>query len=240
MAQPGGVLNRAGHTEAASDLSMLAGFEPAGVLVEILNADGSMARRPQLEAFAREHGLKMGSIEDLIRHRLATEHTVERVDARAIETEHGPFQLFTYRDRISHALHFALLRGDADATEPTPVRVHMLNPLADAVHWRRADFGPAVGDVLALLAREGRGALVLLSEPQDPATLLARIRDVQAEHAGPTRGSALAEWRRNGAGAQILADLGLGRLRVLGTPRRQVGLAGFGLEVVDYLELPPR
>jgi 3,4-dihydroxy 2-butanone 4-phosphate synthase/GTP cyclohydrolase II len=240
MAQPGGVLNRAGHTEAASDLSMLAGFEPAGVLVEILNADGSMARRPQLEAFAREHGLKMGSIEDLIRHRLATEHTVERVDARAIETEHGPFQLFTYRDRLSHALHFALLRGEADATEPTPVRVHMLNPLADAVHWRRADFGPAVGDVLALLAREGRGALVLLSEPQDPATLLARIRDVQAEHAGPTRGSALAEWRRNGAGAQILADLGLGRLRVLGTPRRQVGLAGFGLEVVDYLELPPR
>jgi 3,4-dihydroxy 2-butanone 4-phosphate synthase/GTP cyclohydrolase II len=240
MAQPGGVLNRAGHTEAASDLALLAGFEPAGVLVEILNADGSMARRPQLEAFAREHGLKMGSIEDLIRHRLATEHTVERVDARAIETEHGPFRLFTYRDRLSHALHFALLRGDADAAVPTPVRVHMLNPLADAVHWRRADFGPAVGDVLAFLAREGRGALVLLSEPQDPAALLARIRDVQPEHGAPVRGSALAEWRRNGAGAQILADLGLGRLRVLGTPRRQVGLAGFGLEVVDYLELPPR
>jgi 3,4-dihydroxy 2-butanone 4-phosphate synthase/GTP cyclohydrolase II len=240
MAQPGGVLNRAGHTEAASDLALLAGFEPAGVLVEILNADGSMARRPQLEAFAREHGLKMGSIEDLIRHRLATEHTVERVDARDIETEHGPFRLFTYRDRLSHALHFALLRGDADATVPTPVRVHMLNPLADAVHWRRADFGPAVGDVLALLAREGRGALVLLSEPQDPAALLARIRDAQPEQGVPVRGSALAEWRRNGAGAQILADLGLGRLRVLGTPRRQVGLAGFGLEVVDYLELPPR
>jgi 3,4-dihydroxy 2-butanone 4-phosphate synthase/GTP cyclohydrolase II len=240
MAQPGGVLNRAGHTEAASDLALLAGFEPAGVLVEILNADGSMARRPQLEAFAREHGLKMGSIEDLIRHRLATEHTVERVDVREIETEHGPFRLFTYRDRLSHALHFALLRGDADAAVPTPVRVHMLNPLADAVHWRRADFGPAVGDVLALLAREGRGALVLLSEPQDPAALLARIRDVQPEQGAPVRGSALAEWRRNGAGAQILADLGLGRLRVLGTPRRQVGLAGFGLEVVDYLELPPR
>ena len=93
MAQPGGVLNRAGHTEAASDLALLAGLEPAGVLVEILNADGSMARRPELEAFAREHGLKIGSIEELIRHRLATEHTVERVDEREIETEHGPFRL---------------------------------------------------------------------------------------------------------------------------------------------------
>ena len=238
MAQPGGVLTRAGHTEAASDLALLAGFEPAGVLVEILNADGSMARRPQLEAFAREHGLKMGSIEDLIRHRLATEHTIERVDARDIDTEHGPFRLFTYRDSISRQLHFALLRGEADARVPTPVRVHMLNPLADALHWRRADFGPAVGDVLALFAQEGRGALVLLSEPQEADTLLARIRE-HAEPA-PVRGSALAEWRRNGAGAQILADLGLGRLRVLGTPRRQVGLAGFGLEVVDYLELSPR
>jgi len=241
QAQPGGVLNRAGHTEAASDLALLAGFEPAGVLVEILNPDGSMARRPELEIFAREHGLKMGSIEDLIRHRLATEHTIERVDARSIETEHGPFTLHTYRDRLSHALHFALLRGDADSHIPTLVRVHMQNPLADALHWRRADFGPAVGDVLAAIAHEGRGALVLLGEAQHPDVkhadaLLARIRD-QPE-APRSRSGALAEWRRNGAGAQILADLGLGKLRVLGMPRRQVGLAGYGLEVVEYLELP--
>ena len=104
QAQPGGVLNRAGHTEAASDLALLAGFEPAGVLVEILNPDGSMARRPELEVFAREHGLKMGSIEDLIRHRLATEHTIERVDEREVETAHGPFRLLTYRDRIGHGI----------------------------------------------------------------------------------------------------------------------------------------
>jgi 3,4-dihydroxy 2-butanone 4-phosphate synthase/GTP cyclohydrolase II len=241
MAQPGGVLSRAGHTEAASDLALLAGFEPAGVLVEILNPDGSMARRPELETFAREHGLKIGSIEDLIRHRLATEHTVERVDARDIDTDHGPFRLFTYRDRLSRALHFALLRGDADAAVPTLVRVHALNPLADALHWRRADFGPAVGDVLAAIAREGRGALVLLGEAegtpaQQAEALLARIRESQVEPQKPSRGGALAEWRRNGAGSQILADLGLGKLRVLGTPRRQVGLAGFGLEVVEYVE----
>jgi 3,4-dihydroxy 2-butanone 4-phosphate synthase/GTP cyclohydrolase II len=233
QAQPGGVLNRAGHTEAASDLALLAGLEPAGVLVEILNPDGSMARRPELEVFAREHGLKMGSIEDLIRHRLATEHTIERVDARTIDTEHGPFLLHTYRDRLGHGLHFALLRGQAESDVPTLVRVHMQNPLADALHWRRADFGPAVGDVLAAIAREGRGALVLLGEPPQADALLARIRE-QPEL--PQRG-ALAEWRRNGAGAQILADLGLGKLRVLGTPRRQVGLAGYGLEVVEYVAL---
>ena len=246
MAQPGGVLSRAGHTEAASDLALLAGLEPAGVLVEILNPDGSMARRPELEVFAREHGLKMGSIEDLIRHRLATEHTVERVDARDIETAHGPFRLHTYRDRLGHGLHFALVRGTPDPATPALVRVQMLNLLADALQWRRADFGPAVGDVLAAIAREGAGALVLLGEAphgaaEDADALLARIRQPQGEAgaaapaAASGRGGALAEWRRNGAGSQILADLGYGKLRVLGTPRRQVGLAGYGLEVVEYL-----
>jgi 3,4-dihydroxy 2-butanone 4-phosphate synthase / GTP cyclohydrolase II len=236
QAQPGGVLSRAGHTEAASDLALLAGLEPAGVLVEILNQDGTMARRPQLETFAREHGLKMGSIEELIRHRLATEHTIERVDAREIETEHGSFRLHTYRDRLGHGLHFALLRGEPDPAAPTLVRVHVHNPLADALHWRRPDFGPAVGEVLAAIDRAGAGALVLLNESATPDELLARIRE-QPE-ATPARGGALAEWRRNGAGAQILADLGLGRLRVLGTPRKQVGLAGFGLEVVEYVDPP--
>ena len=238
MAQPGGVLARAGHTEAASDLAQLAGFEPAGVLVEILNPDGSMARRPELEVFAREHGLKMGSIEDLIRHRLATEHTVELEDVRDIETEHGPFVLRTYRDRLSRALHFALVRGTPDAEIPTLVRVHALNPLADAVHWRRPDFGPAVGEVLQAIAAEGRGALVLLGEPMDAETMLARIREQPAATGG--RAGTLAEWRRTGTGSQILAEIGLGKLRVLGAPRKQVGLAGFGLEVVAHVEWPAR
>ena len=233
-AQPGGVLTRTGHTEAASDLAVMAGLEPAGVLVEILNPDGSMARRPELEVFAREHDLKMGSIEELIRYRLSTEHTVERVDEREIDTEHGPFRLHTYRDRISHGLHFALLRGRPDAATPTLVRVHMQNPLADALHWRRADFGPAVGDVLKRIAAEGQGALVLLGDNASADSLLDRIRQTPA--APSSRAGALAEWRSNGAGSQILADLGLGKLRVLGTPRRQIGLAGFGLDVVEYVE----
>lgn len=232
IAQPGGVLTRAGHTEAAADLAMLAGFEPAGVLVEVLNADGSMARRPQLEVFAREHGLKMGSIADLIAYRLATEHTVERIDERAIDTEFGPFKLATYRDRIAHDLHFALVRGTPDAATPTLVRVQVENPLADLLHWRRDDFGVAATDALRAIAAEGQGVFVVLSEPRDSESLLARLR---AEPVKAANAKDVGQWRRNGAGAQILADLGLGKLRVLGTPRRQVGLSGFGLDVVEFV-----
>ena len=229
-AQPGGVLTRSGHTEAASDLALLAGLEPAGVLVEILNADGSMARRPELEAFAKEHGLKIGSIEELIRYRLETEHTVERVDERDIDTAHGPFRLVTYRDRVSRDLHFALVHGTPSADVPTLVRVHVKNPLSDVLQWQRPDFGVSAAQALAAIAAAGEGVLVVLSEPLGTDALLARITDTT-----PAEAPRVSEWRRNGAGAQILADLGLGRLRVLGTPRRQVGLAGFGLEVVDYV-----
>lgn len=233
MAQPGGVLTRAGHTEAAADLALLAGLEPAGVLVEVLNDDGSMARRPQLEAFAKQHGLKIGSIEDLIAHRLATEHTVERIDEREIDTEFGPFRLLTWRDRIAHDLHFALVRGTPDASRPVLTRVHVKNPLSDVLHWRRGDFGVAITDALRMIDEAGEGVLVVLAEPVDPKRLLARLRQ-QAEPAAGKASS--AEWRRNGAGAQILADLGLKQLRVIGTPRRQIGLAGYGLEVVDYVD----
>ncbi len=233
--QPGGVLTRAGHTEAASDLARLAGLEPAGVLVEILNADGSMARRPQLETFAAEHGLKMGSIEALIRHRLATEHTIERVDERPISTPFGPFRLLSYRDRMSRAIHFALVCGAPSADAATLVRVHVGNPLADMLHWQRADFGIPVTEALRAIAQAGAGVLVALSDPQTPEALLARVMRDAAPEALP----AAVEWRRTGAGAQILADLGLRQLRVLGAPRRQVGLGGFGLEVVEYVELPP-
>ncbi len=233
MAQPGGVLTRTGHTEAAADLALLAGFEPAGVLVEVLSADGGMARRPELEQFAQAHGLKIGSIEDLVAYRLANEHTVERVDERAIETRFGPFRLITYRDRIGRELHFALVRGQPDPTRATLVRVHVQNPLADVLHWERADFGVAVTDALELIAEADSGVLVVLNEPQSAEALLARVQSAAAVSSG--KGS-VAQWRRNGAGAQILADLGLKSLRVIGTPRRQVGLAGFGLEVIEYVD----
>ncbi len=232
QAQDGGVLVRAGHTEAASDLARLAGLEPAGVLVEILNTDGSMARRPELEGFAATHGLKIGSIADLIQHRLQTEHTVERVDARDVITEHGPFRLLTYRDRIARDLHFALLRGVPDADVPLLVRVHVKNLLGDVLGMRRPDLQPTLADALRQVAVNGSGAVVVLAEASEPDTVLARLQQVDGAHAAKP----ITQWRRNGVGAQILADLGARQLRVIGTPRRQVALAGFGLAVVEYVD----
>ena len=241
-AQPGGVLNRAGHTEAGTDLAMLAGLEPASVLVEILNDDGSMARRPELEKFAQLHGLKMGSIESLIRYRLETEQTVERIAERDIETDHGPFKLFVYRDVLSHALHFALLHGQPDKHSASLVRVQSLNPLIDSLHWRCPSVGALTGDVLARLKQENVGALILLNAQHSPESLLATIQqaDASTDPAPNAKAAALQEWRRTGVGSQILADLGFGKLRVLGIPRKQIGLAGFGLEIVEHVELYPR
>jgi len=242
-AQPGGVLTRAGHTEASSDLALLAGLEPAGVLVEILNEDGSMARRPQLEAFAAEHGLKLGSIADLIRYRVANEATVERVDDREVDTEFGRFRLLSYRDRISRELHFALVHGEVDPERPLLVRVHVQSLLSDVLHLDRADLGLPLSAVLRRIVSEGCGAAVVLAGHDEPDALLSRLRastdrETAAAQAVDPEQQRLREWRMNGVGAQILADLGARRLRVLGTPRRQVALSGFGLEVVDYDATP--
>ena len=143
---------------------------------------------------------------------------------------HGPFRLVTYRDRVSRDLHFALVHGQPRRETPTLVRVHVKNPLSDVLHWQRADFGVSAAEALAAVAAAGEGVVVVLAEPVTPDDLLARITESGSDEPPRQR-----EWRRNGAGAQILADLGLGRLRVLGTPRRQVGLAGYGLEVVEYV-----
>jgi len=152
------------------------------------------------------------------------------VDERDIGTAHGMFKLVTYRDRVSRDLHFALVHGQPRADVPTLVRVHVKNPLSDVLHWQRADFGVSASDALSAVAQAGEGVVVVLAEPVTPDDLLARITENGQAQAPKAR-----EWRRNGAGAQILADLGLGKLRVLGTPRRQVGLAGYGLEVVEYV-----
>ncbi len=232
IAQPGGVLRRAGHTEAAVDLARLAGLEPAGVIVEVLNPDGSMARRPQLEAFAREHGLKLGTIADLIQHRLRTERSIERVDERAVETDLGSFRLVTYRDLIDGGLHHAFVHGEPASADEALVRVHVENGLSDLLHLEREDLGISLAQALAAVQGTPCGIVVVLSNPAHGASLLRRLRGEASAQAndGP------AQWRSNGMGAQILADLGARRLRVLGTPRRQVALTGFGLELIAYAE----
>ncbi|MBL8299572.1 MAG: 3,4-dihydroxy-2-butanone-4-phosphate synthase [Rhodanobacteraceae bacterium] len=230
-AQPGGVLTRAGHTEAASDLAALAGLEPAGVLVEVLHDDGSMARRPELEAFARKHGLRIGTIADLIRYRLETEKTIERVHDESVETEFGPFRLVAYRDIVNKSINFALVRGTVDDGEAVLTRVHVRNTLSDVLHLVRDDLGLTVTAALRRIAAEQRGVVLVLSEPGEDEALLDRLtRRSRSEG----KSEAVQEWRRHGLGAQILADLGIRRLRVLGTARRLVGLAGFGLEVVAH------
>jgi 3,4-dihydroxy 2-butanone 4-phosphate synthase/GTP cyclohydrolase II len=230
-AQLGGVLTRAGHTEAACDLAALAGLEPAGVLVEVLHDDGTMARRPELEAFAARHGLRIGTIADLIRYRLQTEKTVERVHDESVDTEFGAFRLVVYRDVVQRSLHFALIRGEVAGDAPVLTRVHVRNTLSDVLHLRRDDLGITVTAALRRIADEDRGVVLVLSEADEIESLLDRL--TRTRHAD-ARADAVHEWRRHGIGAQILADLGVKRLRVLGTARRLVGLAGFGLEVVGH------
>jgi 3,4-dihydroxy 2-butanone 4-phosphate synthase/GTP cyclohydrolase II len=237
MTQPGGVLARAGHTEASVDLAMLAGVEPAAVLVEILNEDGSMARRADLERFASEHDLKIGTIADLIRYRLENEHQIECISSHPVETEWGPFTLHTYRDHIEHRLHLALLRGEVDAGEPMLVRVHVPNRLSDMMGIRRKDFGLPLRVAMEEIQRAGKGLMLVLAEQEDDASLLRRIQ-AEPEPAIYRNGDnrRAQELRTYGIGAQIIHDLGIRKMRVLSAPLKLTGLSGFGLEVVEYLE----
>ncbi|WP_426700723.1 bifunctional 3,4-dihydroxy-2-butanone-4-phosphate synthase/GTP cyclohydrolase II [Rhodanobacter sp. Col0626] len=232
-AQPGGVLTRAGHTEAGCDLAALAGLEPAAVLIEILHEDGSMARRPELEVFAQKHGLKIGTIAELIRYRLETEKTVQRVHEEDVDTEFGPFRLVAYRDAIRHGLHYALVRGKVNDGAPVLSRVHVRNTLSDVLHLKRDDLGLTVTSALRRIADEDRGVLLVLSGEDTPEALLARLNRQPSTQAPEE--AQQQEWRQLGLGAQMLADLGVHQLKVLGTPRKLVGLAGFGLEVVEYV-----
>ena len=229
----GGVLMRAGHTEASIDLVRMAGMSSqSAILCEIVNDDGTMKRGADLLAFADQHGLKVGTIADLIRYRLQTEKTVERMFERDVDTEFGAFRLHGYRDRLSPLTHFALVRGTIDDGEPVVARVHVRDTLSDVLHLKRGEQAVTVNAALRHIAALERGVVVVLADADEAQTALGRI----SPPAQPARDDA-HDWRRHGVGAQILADLGAHRLRVLGTPRRFLGLAGFGLEVVGYEQI---
>lgn len=238
MAQPGGVLTRAGHTEAGCDLARLAGFEAASVIVEILNEDGSMARRPDLERMADAHGLKIGTIADLIHYRLSNEKTIERVSVCEVRNECGDFHLLAYQDNLDGLLHYALVRGDIQADQPTLVRVHMSDFLGDALHLERPDSPWPLSHAMRRIADEGTGVIVILATPHDAKDVVKRMYNYHLADAGLTfpPHERDVHYRAYGIGAQILADLGVQRMRVLSAPKRFHGLAGFGLEVVEYVE----
>ena len=240
MVEAGGVLTRAGHTEASADLAMLAGLEPAAVLVEILNEDGTMARRPQLELYAQKHDLKIGTIADLIRYRLETEKSVECLSTHEVETDFGPFRLMTYRDSINHKLHLALLKGEIDPARPMLVRVHVQNPLSDVLGIKRDDFGLPLRLAMAEIERQGEGMVLVLGGHEDDDNLLRRIQK-QPEPSVSSKGDSResSELRTYGIGAQIIVDMGIRKMRVLSAPKHMTGLAGFGLEVVEYVESEP-
>lgn len=236
MAQPGGVLTRAGHTEAGCDLMRLAGLEPAAVIVEILNEDGSMARRPDLEIFAEKHGLKIGTIADLIHYRLNNEKSVTHAAETDLHTELGTFRLHAYRDERDGVIHLALVHGDIPANEPATVRVHVRDNLCDLLGASREDCGWPLRSAMQRIAREDHGVLVILCETIDPRDMVRRIQGKERSRATQDT-EATQELRTYGIGAQILADLGVSRMKVLSAPKVMHAISGFGLEVIEYL--PP-
>ncbi len=237
MAQPGGVLTRAGHTEAGCDLARLAGLEPAATIVEILNEDGTMARRPQLEVFAREHGLRIASIADLIRYRLEKEKSVERVAEHIVETEFGPFKLVCFEDHISSNVHVALVRGDVATDEPVLVRVHIQDTLGDVLGIDNRRLGWPLRAALKRVAEEERGVVVVLRYPESPRNFINSVNVLETKahkEVEPSDGGSVL--RTYGTGSQIIHDLGVTRMRVLSAPKQMHAISGFGLEVVEYIE----
>jgi 3,4-dihydroxy 2-butanone 4-phosphate synthase/GTP cyclohydrolase II len=238
VAHPGGVLMRAGHTEACCDLARLAGLNPAAVLCEIMNDDGTMARLPDLLPFVQQHGLKIGTIADLIHYRAAHESMIERVGRRRIRMPVGEFEMVAYRDKPGAGAHLALVHGEINAGDETLVRVHeplsVLDLLASDVSthswpWARA---------LSTIAATERGVLVLLNCGESAEHLFGRFDALAESDAG--RGQpALApkmDLRTYGVGAQILRDLGVGRMKLLAKPRKMPSMAGFGLQITGYVE----
>lgn len=237
MAQPGGVLSRAGHTEAGCDMARLAGLHPSGVIVEILKDDGTMARRPDLEIFAQEHGMKIGTIADLIKYRTENEKTVERRAESMLMTEYGEFKLIAYQDSINNDLHLALIRGKIDPDDAILVRVHVENPLHDLTGSIMEDGSWPLKDVLQRIGREENGVLIILCNQHEPDDLINQLieQKTQTDHDPEAKKKHTWDIRTIGLGSQILSDLGVKKMRVLSAPRKIHALSGFGLEIVEYV-----
>ena len=238
MAQPGGVLNRTGHTEAGCDLARLAGAEPAAVIVEVLNDDGSMARRDDLKKFAEKHELKIGTIADLIHYRIQNEKTIECVSSCHYPTKYGDFRLHAFQDEIDNKLHLALTYGDVCTDEPVLVRVNAQSTLADLLHAKGGDHYP-LPSVMRKIAQEGRGALILIRNKEDNQSIVEFIHEQELKQKGVSAQNTkpMVDSREVGVGCQILTELGIKNLKLLGTATKYSGLTGFDIEIVEHVSL---
>ena len=243
-ARSGGVLVRAGHTEAAVDLARIAGLYPGGVICEVMNEDGSMARVPELKKFARKHGLLMITIADLIRYRMRTESLVRQVAKAALPTEYGDFTVYAYDNRIDGQTHVALVRGDLGDGQDVMVRVHSQCLTGDVFHSMRCDCGAAARRRDARIAAEGRGVLLYLHQEGRGIGLANKLRAYELQDQGLDTVEAnerlgfKPDQRDYGIGAQILRDLGVRTMRLLtNNPRKFIGLEGYGLSVAESLPL---
>ena len=237
VAQPGGVLTRAGHTEAGCDLARLAGLESAAVIVEILNEDGSMARRPDLEKFARTHDIRVGTIADLIRYRLEKERNVERIGEQVVQTEHGDFTMICYDDLVNRAVHIALVKGDLDKDDNPLVRVHLQDTLGDVIGVKSRSLGWPLDSAIERIAQEDAGVIVVLREQESSRDFMDSVESLdQASDDLTERRGGDSVFRTYGVGAQILRDLGLSKIRVLSAPKQMHAISGFDLEITEYVE----
>ena len=237
-AQKGGVLMRAGHTEAGCDLADLAGLTPAAVICEIMKDDGTMARLPDLMEFAREHGIKIGTIADLIHYRSQTESIVERVAERRLRTVHGTFQAIAYRDKPGGGAHLALVHGEPAPGREVLVRVHEPVSVLDLLDTESTSHSWNVAAALAAIQSSECGVMVMLNCEESSEQLLGQFAAPDAAERGAQRRAASKDLRTYGIGAQILKDLGVGKMRLLANPRKMPSMTGFNLEVAGFMPTP--
>ncbi|MCY4044827.1 MAG: bifunctional 3,4-dihydroxy-2-butanone-4-phosphate synthase/GTP cyclohydrolase II [Cellvibrionales bacterium] len=237
-AQEGGVLTRAGHTEAGVDLARLAGFEPAAVIVEVINPDGEMARRPELEAFANEHNLKIGTVADLIQYRVANEKTVEHIDSAPIATTYGEFILHRYKDLVFDHIHFVLTLGEISADEVTLTRVQQTNTVRDVLQGVIPGVeGWNMSTAMQAIQKEGKGVIVLIHQPESSEELITGSDLITGKDYLPPKNSNLTREMNLtvGLGSQLLRDSGVGKMKLMSKPVRYSAISGFNLEVVEFV-----
>ena len=237
IAKRGGVLTRAGHTEAGCDLARLTGHEPAAVIVEVMNEDGTMSRGPELMQFAEKHGIRIGTIADLIHYRTLNDKTIDLYDEKPVNTQYGEFTLRTYTDSVSDCIHYALVKGEISESDPCLVRVQTLNTLRDVLGTEHDGFRPSWSwdDSLQQIATEGQGVAVIVGQHQSMHEALSQVRhfpEIPPEQRTP---SDMFVYRVVGIGSQILRDIGVGKMRLLSSPTRY-NISGFHLEVVEFEE----